>query len=83
MSYALEHIHLKARDPVATANWYVEAFQFEIFSDRVTTSGARSIECKTTDGVIVRISGPRIGDVMGNGDVDIHYGIRTLWIDCR
>jgi len=75
MPYAFEHVHLKALDPETTANWYVKAFDFEIFSDRVMPSGARFIECKTTDGVIVRISGPGTGDVMGNGDASTHYGL--------
>ena len=35
MPYEFEHVHLKAPDPEKTANWYVEAFKFEIFSDRV------------------------------------------------
>ena len=78
MQYAFEHVHLKASDPEKTANWYVRAFDFEIFSDRVTPAGARFIECKTTDGVIVRISGPRDGDVMRNGDASTHYGLEHL-----
>ena len=75
MPYAFEHVHLKSPDPETAANWYVRAFNFEIFSDRVTPTGTRFIECKTTDGVIVRISGPRTGDVMGDGDASTHYGL--------
>ena len=75
MQYSLEHIHLKAVDAECTANWYVKAFQFEIFSDRTTGAGARSIECKTVDGTLIRISGPRAGDDMEPGDSGIHYGL--------
>ena len=75
MQYSLEHIHLKAVDAEATANWYVKAFRFEIFSDRITGAGARSIECKTVDGVLIRISGPRPGDDMDSGNSGIHYGL--------
>ena len=75
MQYSLEHIHLKAGGPEFTANGYVKAFQFEIFSDRTTGAGARSIECKTVDGILVRISGPRPGDDMEPGDSGIHYGL--------
>ena len=53
----------------------MKAFQFEIFSDRTTGAGARSIECKTVDGILVRISGPRLGDDMEPGDSGIHYGL--------
>ena len=80
MQYSLEHIHLKAVDPEFTANWYVKAFQFEIFSDRTTGAGARSIECKTVDGILVRISGPRPGDDMEPGDSGIHYGLEHFGI---
>lgn len=75
MQYSLEHIHLKAVDAEFTADWYVKAFQFEIFSDRTTGAGARSIECKTVDGILIRISGPRPGDDMEPGDSGIHYGL--------
>ncbi len=75
MQYSLEHIHLKALDAEFTANWYVRAFNFEIFSDRITSAGARSIECKTVDGILIRISGPRLGDDMEKGSAGIHYGL--------
>jgi len=75
MAYAFEHVHLKATDPEKTANWYVEAFNFEIFNDRVRPTGDRFIECKTTDGVIVRISGARTDEAMGQGDSSPHYGL--------
>ena len=83
MPYEFEHVHLKAPDTEKTANWYVEAFKFEIFSDRVMPNGARFIECKTTDGTIVRISGPRTDDVMGKGDATTHYGLEHfgLFVD--
>lgn len=76
MAYAFEHVHLKAPDPEKTANWYVEAFGFEIFNDRgVRPTGDRFIECRTTNGVIVRISGARTDETMGQGDSDVHYGL--------
>ena len=75
MPYAFEHVHLKAPDPAKTAQWYVEAFDFEIFSDKIAGNGSHMIECKTTDGGIVRISGPKPDEVMGQGDANPHYGI--------
>ena len=33
MSYSFNHVHLKAPDPGATADWYVKAFEFEILND--------------------------------------------------
>ena len=81
MAYHFEHVHLKAADPEKTANWYVEAFNFTIFNDRgVRPTGDRFIECRTEDGVIVRISGARAGEAMGKGDADVHYGLEHFGI---
>lgn len=80
MAFAFEHVHLKAVDPEKTANWYVEAFNFTIFSDRMRPSGDRFIECKTADGIIVRISGVRDGETLGPGDADVHFGLEHFGI---
>ena len=81
MAYEFEHIHLKAPDPEKTANWYVKAFNFEIFNDRgVRPTGDRFIECKSEDGTIFRISGARTDEAMGQGDADVHYGLEHFGI---
>ncbi|MDA0769419.1 MAG: hypothetical protein BZY79_05915 [SAR202 cluster bacterium Casp-Chloro-G4] len=81
MAFAFEHVHLKARDPEKTANWYVEAFNFTIVNDRgVRPSGDRFIECNTADGVIIRISGARTGEDMGPGNANVHYGLEHFGI---
>ena len=81
MAYEFEHIHLKAPDPEKTANWYVKAFNFEIFNDRgVRPTGDRFIECKSEDGTIFRISGARTDEKMGQGDADVHYGLEHFGI---
>ena len=81
MAYEFEHIHLKAPDPEKTANWYVKAFNFEIFNDRgVRPTGDRFIECKSEDGTIFRISGARTDENMGTGDADVHYGLEHFGI---
>lgn len=81
MAYRFEHVHLKAPNPERTANWYVEAFNFEIFNDRgVRATGDRFIECRTEDGVIVRISGARTGEEMGVGDAGVHFGLEHFGV---
>lgn len=81
MGYNFEHVHLKAPDPEKTAKWYAEAFNFEIFSDRgVRPTGDRFIECRTEDGVIVRISGARTGEALSKGDADAHFGLEHFGI---
>ena len=81
MAYEFEHIHLKAPDPEKTANWYVKAFNFQIFNDRgVRPTGDRFIECRSEDGTIFRISGARTNEDMGQGDADVHYGLEHFGI---
>ena len=81
MAFAFEHVHLKAPDPEKTANWYVEAFNFTIFNDAgIRSGGDRFIECKTADGVIIRISGQRTGEATGKGDAEVHFGLEHFGI---
>lgn len=59
----------------------MKAFNFEIFNDRgVRPTGDRFIECKMEDGTIVRISGARTNEDMGQGDADVHYGLEHFGI---
>ena len=48
MAYEFNHVHLKAPDPKATADWYVKAFGFTIVSDMVRPVGDRFIRCQTS-----------------------------------
>jgi len=80
MSYAFNHVHLKAPDPGKTANWYVEAFNFSIVSDAVRPSGDRFIRCATSDGVVVNISADRLNEKMGDGDAKAHWGLEHIGI---
>jgi lactoylglutathione lyase len=81
MAFNINHIHLKAPDPKKTADWYVEAFNFEIVSDIVRPSGDRFIRCKSENGIPVNISGARTNEQMGQGDADAHYGIEHFGFD--
>ena len=81
MAYKFNHVHLKSPDPEKTANWYVDAFGFEIFADDVRPFGDRFIRCRTTDGVTVNISDARTGEQMGPGDADAHWGLEHFGIE--
>jgi catechol 2,3-dioxygenase-like lactoylglutathione lyase family enzyme len=81
MAYTFNHVHLKAPDPKKTADWYVEAFGFEILRDEVRPTGDRFLRCRTADGVIVNISGQRTGEVMGQGDATPHFGLEHFGVD--
>ena len=68
MAYGFDHIHIKASDPEKAANWYVNAFEFEIVNDFVRDVGDRFLECRTSDGITVNISGARTNEQMGDAD---------------
>ncbi len=80
MGNQFNHVHLKAPDPEATANWYVKAFNFEIIGDAVRDGGDRFIRCKSADGIAFNISGSRTNEAMGNGDASAHWGLEHFGI---
>ena len=81
MTYKLNHVHVKASDPGQAADWYVKAFNFEIFRDTVRDMGDRFIQCRTADGVGVNISGARINEKLGDGDASAHWGLEHFGIE--
>ena len=81
MAFLFNHVHLKAPDPKKTADWYVEAFGFEIIADIVRERGDRFIRCKTEDGVRFNISAARTDEEMGQGDANAHFGIEHFGIE--
>ena len=82
MSYSFNHVHLKSSDPGKTADWYVEAFGFEIVNDEnPRPQGDRFIRCRTEDGVAINISGARTGESMGEGDATAHWGLEHFGIE--
>jgi lactoylglutathione lyase len=82
MAYRINHIHLKAPDPEATANWFVKAFNFRIMSDVTRVFGDRLIICRSEDeGMTVNISGARSGETLGPGDANPHHGLEHFGFD--
>ena len=51
MPYNMNHVHLKSLDPGKTAQWWVNAFKFEIVSDTTRGTGDRFIRTRTENGV--------------------------------
>ena len=80
MTYEFDHVHLKAPDPKATADWYVDAFGFKIISDAVRPWGDRFLRCETSDGAVVNISSARTDEKMGDSDASAHYGLEHMGI---
>jgi lactoylglutathione lyase len=84
MAYRINHIHLKAPDPLRTAEWYVRAFNFKILSDEVRVFGDRFVRCQSEDGgMAVNISGARTGERLGPGDASAHHGLEHFGFDSQ
>ncbi len=80
MAYEFDHVHLKAPDPKAIADFYVRAFGFKIISDAVRPYGDRFLRCETSDGAVVNISGARTDEKMGDSDASAHWGLEHMGI---
>jgi catechol 2,3-dioxygenase-like lactoylglutathione lyase family enzyme len=84
MPFRINHIHLKARDPRKTAEWYVRAFNFKIVGDETRVFGDRFIRCQSEDGgMAVNISGARTGETLGSGDAGAHHGLEHFGLDSQ
>jgi lactoylglutathione lyase len=75
-------VHLKSPNPAEAANWYVKTFNFKIISDtdNFFGRGDKFIKCETEDGIVVNISGPQPGELLGDGDSSAHYGLEHFGI---
>ena len=82
MPYLFNHVHLKSPNPAEAANWYVKTFNFKIISDTddFFGRGDKFIKCETEDGIVVNISGPQPGELLGDGDSSAHYGLEHFGI---
>ena len=81
MAYKFNHVHIKSQNPEEVANWYVEAFQFEILSSVFRDSGDQFVRCKTKDGVAINISGARTNEVLPELGSGVHLGIEHFGIE--
>ncbi|MBK65357.1 MAG: hypothetical protein CL769_04685 [Chloroflexi bacterium] len=81
--YKINHIHIKSNDPEKDANWFINAFNFEIINDEVRSVGDRFISCQSEDGFRVNISGERTNEKLGPSDADPHYGLEHFGLDSK
>lgn len=81
MPFAINHIHIKANDPRKSAEWWVEAFNFEIVNDFTRDIGDRFIVTKSENGITVNISSARANETLGPGDAGVHEGIEHFGLD--
>jgi catechol 2,3-dioxygenase-like lactoylglutathione lyase family enzyme len=77
------HIHLKARDPQKTAEWYGRAFGFKVVTSVVRPAGDTFITCATSDGTSVIISGLKTGEQLPTGSAQPHFGLEHFAVETQ
>ena len=82
MAFRINHIHYKCRDPKASADWFVKAFNFRILTDDQRPTGDRFIRAMSEDdGLQVNFSGERQGETLPACVVGPHLGLEHFGID--
>ena len=64
MPFRINHIHIKAADPRKAADWWAEAFGFQILSQETRPFDDRLIRCHADGGMLVSISNARTGETL-------------------
>lgn len=84
MSYIINHIHIKTDDPDKVAEWYVEAFGFEIISRRVRDFSPKLMDyfivTQSENGTRVNISGARANETLPKIGSGVHEGLEHFGI---
>ena len=81
MAIKFHHIHLKARDPDKTAEWYGRAFGFKVKERVARPAGDLFLNCATTDGTTVVISGQKTGEQLPVGSSGLHLGLEHFAVE--
>ena len=82
MGFRVNHIHVKAADPAAAADWFVAAFGFKILGDVSRPDGNRFIRCLTGDDSLnVTFSGARTGEIIPKAPQGSYLGLEHIGFD--
>ena len=78
MPMKFNHLHIKARDPDKTAEWYTRAFKYEV-TERVTrAAGDLFLNGMLPGGVQLIISGQKTGEALPQGSAKPSPALSTL-----
>ena len=78
MATGMHHVHIKAKDPRKTAEWWIDMFGAKPLNER-EVRGALFVPVEI-GGLTINISSPRPeeADDMGPSDPTIHYGLEHV-----
>ncbi|MDP3061853.1 MAG: VOC family protein [Chloroflexota bacterium] len=78
MGFGFLHVHIKAKDPRKSAQWWVD--MFGATPHKELNLGGAIVVPIDLDKVYIMLSNPRPEEAerMGSGDANIHYGIEHV-----
>lgn len=83
MAFRINHIHIKARDPRKTADWWGKAFDFKVVSEETRVFGDHFIRCQADGGMLLSISNARTGETLAPAGTDgARWGLEHFAIEC-
>ena len=78
--YTVNHIHLKAPDPMKTAQWYVDVFGAKVLGEVTGLGGCPSVRLDI-DGTRINVTSAPAGETLPDGTADSHYGLEHFGFD--
>ena len=82
MEYHINHVHIRASDPKASALWYEKYFNAEIVSEREVMPGTVTIGMKMGGPVRLNISSQPVGASKEKGSAELtHLGLEHFGFD--
>ena len=84
MEYHINHVHIRASDPRASAQWYEKYFNAEIVSEREVMPGTITIGMKMGGPVRLNISSQADGASQDRGSAELtHLGLEHFGFDVQ
>jgi catechol 2,3-dioxygenase-like lactoylglutathione lyase family enzyme len=78
--FRINHIHLKAPDPMATAQWYVNTFGAKIFGEGKGLGDSHTVRMDI-QGTHVYVTSAPAGETLPDGNSESHYGLEHFGFD--
>ena len=78
--FRVNHMHLKAPDPRATAQWYVDMFGAKIVGEGQGLGGSHTVRIDI-EGTRFNVSSAQVGETLPDGTADSHYGLEHFGFD--
>ena len=78
--FRINHIHLKAPDPLKTAQWYVDMFGAKIVGEGQGLGGSQTVRLDI-EGTRINVTSAPAGQSLPQGTAESHYGLEHFGFD--